>query len=51
VTAKDLTMITEFLSALALNTEYAAAEIRRSERERNTHKSANVPRQFKGIGG
>lgn len=51
VTAKDLTMITEFLSALALNTEYAAAEIRRSERERNTHKSASVPRQFKGIGG
>jgi hypothetical protein len=51
VTAKDLTMITEFLSALALNTEYAAAEIRRSERERNMHKSASVPRQFKGIGG
>jgi MarR family transcriptional regulator, organic hydroperoxide resistance regulator len=45
VTAKDLRMITEFLSALALNTEYAAAKIRRSERERNTQKSASVLRQ------
>jgi len=44
VTAAEFATVTKFLSTLALNTEYAMAEIRRSERERNAHgvlRSAN----------
>src|SRR5262249_45926559 len=43
VAAEDFAMIMEFLSVLALNTEYAAAEIRRSERARSAH-SPREPR-------
>jgi hypothetical protein len=37
VTATDFAITMEFLSVLALNIEYATAEIRSSERERYAH--------------
>jgi DNA-binding MarR family transcriptional regulator len=38
VTAKDLTTIAEFLTALSLNSDYAAIEVRRFEHEREAQR-------------
>jgi hypothetical protein len=43
ITAKNLATISEFLSALALNSEYAAVEVRHFERERARGRSTAVP--------
>jgi DNA-binding MarR family transcriptional regulator len=45
VTARDFAIIMEFLSLLALNTEYATAEIRRSELERDAHSGPRKARR------